>query len=46
MVAQDQGGSSEAGQKDLDSGPDLKVESVGCGDRLDVSHEIEASKAT
>ena len=30
MVAHDQGGSSEAGQKDLDSGSALKIDSVGC----------------
>lgn len=46
MVAQDQGGSSEAGQKDFDSGSTLKIDSVGNGDRLDVSHELEESKAT
>lgn len=46
MVAHDQGGGSEGGQKDLDSGSALKIDSVGCGDRLDVSHEIEESKAT
>lgn len=39
------GGSSEAGQKDFDSGSTLKIDSVGNGDRLDVSHELEESKA-